>query len=300
MAENYQDKAESKKEQRREVTFKWLNLLGVFAIPFVVTVMGIYLSQQIGQQQSQVSEQQHQADLQIAATRYANDQQLAKDQQQEATLQTYLGDMSGLLLNNKLLKSSPGDVLRQVARARTLTTLRKLDAGRNKIVLQFLQDARLIGIRDAIIDLSNADLSGADLSGADLSGIDLSGAKLSGAILNDTMLDHTVLNHADLSNATLKGAILSDTFLNSAILTDADLSDADMGGADLSEANLSNATLKSTNLNGAIMNGTILIGANLSNANLAGVGNFTQTQLDEVYSCTNAILSTELKCNRNR
>ena len=65
-----------------------------------------------------------------------------------------------------------------MARVQTLTTLRSLDAGRNKIVLQFLQEAHLIGTQDAVINLSNADLSKDDLSGADLSGTDLNGATL--------------------------------------------------------------------------------------------------------------------------
>jgi hypothetical protein len=57
----------------------WLNLLGVLAIPFVVTVLGLYFTQQITLQQAQLGEKQHQTDLQIAA-----------DQQRETTLQTYL------------------------------------------------------------------------------------------------------------------------------------------------------------------------------------------------------------------
>src|SRR5947209_8922709 len=70
----------------------WLNLLGVLAIPFVVTIVGLYFTQQITQQQAQLSDaankQQHQTDLQIAA-----------DQQRETTLQTYLDNMSDLLFN---------------------------------------------------------------------------------------------------------------------------------------------------------------------------------------------------------
>jgi uncharacterized protein YjbI with pentapeptide repeats len=263
----------------------WLNLLGVFLIPLVIGAGTIIITVQ----QTALSQNQHQ-----------NDQQIANDQQQEATLQTYLGDMSELLLNMHLLESRPQDVVRQVARERTLTTLRRLDAGRNIIVFQFLQDAHLIGIQDAIIDLSNADLSNDHLSGANLSGTDLSGANLSNADLNGATINHTILNRVTLSHATLKDANLSNTFLNSVILKSADLSNADMSGADLSIADLSNANLKSTNLNGAIINHAILIGANLSNADLSGVGSLTQQQLDEVYSCTNAVLSPGLTCHRNQ
>src|SRR5260221_7273763 len=134
----------------------WLNLLGVLAIPFVVLIVGLYFTQQITQQQTLLSnaanKQQHQTDLDIAA-----------DQQRETTLKTYLDDMSDLLLNHNLSKSKPGDIVSEVARERTLTVLRRLDAKRNRIVLQFLQDAHLISELNVVIDLHGADLSGDDL-----------------------------------------------------------------------------------------------------------------------------------------
>lgn len=262
----------------------WLNLFGVFLIPLVIGAGTFFITAQ----QNALSQSQHESD-----------QHIANDQQQDATLQTYLDNMSELLLNKQLLESKPGEVVRLLARERTLTALRRLDASRNIIVLQFLQDEHLIGIKNAVIDLSNADLSTDHLSGVNLSVTDLSSANLSSADLNDTRLNNAILNSVTLSNATLKDAILSNTFLNSAILKSADLSNADLSGADLSNADLSNANLEGTNLNGAIMNNAILIGANLSNADLSGAS-LTQQQLDEVYSCTHAVLSTGLMCHRNQ
>ena len=231
------------------------------------------------QQQADLAKQQHQAD-----------QQIANDQQREATLQTYLNDMSNLLLNNKLLESKPGDVVRQVARERTLTTLRRLKADRNRIVLQFLRDAHLIGIQDAVIDLSDADLSNDDLSGTDLSGVNLSNATLDGAILSGAFLNGAILSNAFLDGAFLDGAILSNANLIYAHLSGADLSDATLDSAFLSGADLSNATLIYANLSDATLDG----------ANLSGARNLTQQQLDKVYSCTKAILSTGLTCPHNQ
>ena len=164
----------------------------------------------------------------------------ALEQQQETTLQTYLDNIQDLLLNHNLLGDSPPPKtdaarvtikeIQELARVRTLTTLRRLDADHNRIVLRFLQDAHLIGIQDAVINLSNADLSNDDLSGTDLSGTDLSGATLNSAHLSG----------ATLSDATLSGAILNDA------------------------------------------------------------RNLTQPQLDTVYSCTKAMLSTGLTCHHNR
>ena len=132
-----------------------------------------------------------------------SDQQNALDQQRATILQTYIDNMRDLLLNHNLTKSTPGDEVRQVARVQTLTTLRSLDADRNIIVLRFLQEAHLVGIQDAVINLSNADLSNDDLSGANLSGIDLNGATLTGADLNGANLSGATLYSANLDNADL-------------------------------------------------------------------------------------------------
>ena len=306
---------------------------------------------------------------QAANTRMTLQQEMANqaqvsDQQEETTLQTYIANIQDLLLYHKLLKSKPTADVAIIARVRTLTTLRKLNAARNRIVLRFLQDAHLIGIQDAVInlsganlsdtDLSSADLSGTDLSGTDLSGADLSGANLSGANLSGANLScddlgggkkvcadlsGANLNGAILSDATLSGAILRDATLsgtnlngahlngdnlngnnlNGALLNDADLSGANLSGAFLSGAFLSGATLNDADLNGAFLSGAdlngadlngallsdadlsyaILSGAFLNGAHLNGARNLTQKQLDKVLSCTNAILSTGLTCDRH-
>jgi hypothetical protein len=178
------------------------DLIQLLLIPLVLAGVGYWFTAQQNQTSLQVSERQHQTDLQIAA-----------DQQRETTLQAYLDDMSDLLLNHHLRKSQPGDEVGQVAKERTLTTLRRLDANRNRIVLQFLQDAHLIGLEDTVIDLSNADLSGDELGEANLSGANLGGADLSRANLHE----------ADLSGANLGGADLSGTHLSDATLSGADL-----------------------------------------------------------------------------
>ena len=163
----------------------WLNLLAALAIPLVV--VGVTVG--FGWWQGQLTQQQNQASERAAATRYANDQQLAADQQQETILKTYLDDMSNLLLNYKLLESQqPRDTVRQVARERTLTVLRRLHAKRNGIVLQFLQDTGLIREKNAIINFNDADLSNDDLRGTNLIGANLSGANLDSAIITTEQL----------------------------------------------------------------------------------------------------------------
>src|SRR3989440_5029886 len=174
------------KKQRRKVPFDWLNLIGVLAIPFVVTFIGLYATQQITQQQAQASERQHQTDLQIA-----------HDQQRETLLQGYLDRMSDLLLNGHLRESKPGEEVRDVARARTLETLFRLDPGRREAVLGFLFEAGLIGV-SIERDKGGQQIYNPIPTIVYLNGADLTKATLDGHILDKADLSYTYLSESDM------------------------------------------------------------------------------------------------------
>ena len=260
----------------------WLQLL---IIPIMLASGGFWFSLQQSDISAQASQRQHDSDQKIATENRQNDMQIALDQQRETTLKTYLDDMSDLLLNHHLRTSKPGDEVSLVARERTLTTLRRLDAPRNGIVVQFLRDASLIiGVPNAVVDLSDANLSGDDLSIANLafvnlSDADLRDANLSGAILDSANLSHTFLGSANLSSAYLENADLSYANLSNANLSDADLSNANLSNANLSRANLSRATLLGATLSGANLSDANLSDANLSNADLTGATGITIEEL---------------------
>ena len=184
----------------------WLQLL---IVPLMLAFGGFWFSLQQSDISAQASNRQHDSDQKIAAENRQNDMQIALDQQRETTLKTYLDDMSDLLLNHHLRTSRPGEESSQVARERTLTTLRRLDASRNRIVLQFLQDAHLIGVPNAVVDLFGADLSHDDLMGAPLSKVNLSAAELGGANLSGAYLGNANLSGAYLGNANLRGAAVT-------------------------------------------------------------------------------------------
>jgi uncharacterized protein YjbI with pentapeptide repeats len=213
--------------------------------------------------------------------RQANDaQDLQIQQANDEALQSYLDEMSTLLIEHDLRTSPEGSEARTLARSRTLTILSRLDPGRRSRVLQFLLEAELVQRIEQttpVIDLSGANpsgvnvptknpvinLSGANLSGvfvpadtnlsfADLSGADLSEANLSTANISTAYLTATNLHNANLSRATLSysdlgladlsGANLKDVDLTLAHLQDADLTNANLTGTDLWQADLSDAT----------------------------------------------------------
>jgi hypothetical protein len=103
-------------------------------------------------QDKEIASRHYHQDQHIAKQRYEQDQHIALDKQREDLLQTYLDRMSELLLEKDQLTSEQS---RNVARARTLTVLCRLDAGRKEILLQFLSESGLI----SIIDLSGAQLA---------------------------------------------------------------------------------------------------------------------------------------------
>src|SRR5216683_6593308 len=220
--------------QPAKTLWDWLQLLGVLAIP-VAVVLGVAW---FTTKQGQVSDAEN------------------KDNQREAALQAYIDNMLELLLAKNLRSSTEDEEVQKIARVRTLTVLRRLDAERKGSVLQFLQESGLIGKDKRVINLTGANLIGANLIGANLSGANLSGVYLSRADLSGADL-----SKANLSGVVLSGADLSGVYLSGAYLFLANLSLANLSGASLYEANLSLANLSRADLSGANLSGANLRGA---------------------------------------
>lgn len=262
----------------------WLQLLAALAIPVAVAAGTLWFTAAQGQVGERASAQQHQTDLQIAT-----------DQQQETALQNYLDRMSDLLLNDNLRTSKPGDEVREVARARTLTVLSQLSGTRKSKVVHFLYEAGLI-LDNAVVDLSSADLSNIDLSSANLGLTNLSGANLSKVTqvkrMNDPnsiiFLDDADLSDADLSGADLESAHLS--LISGANLSDAFLQGAHLRGADLTGISLYNAHLWRADLTNAELSHAYLSDADLSSANLTGTKGVTNEQLSKAQSLQGATM----------
>ncbi len=228
------------------------------------------------------------------------EQEMAIDNQRETLLQSYLDRLSELLLEKNLRASQPDEEVRNVARARTLTVLSRLDAVRRRSVLDFLLDSGLISIIDmdyadfsgitadsyqsppyinlklakvkfryahlTHFELENVNLKRTNFSWAKLSHIKAPHANLQSANLSHTHLSHLDLRCSDLTSADLRGArlchvILSGTNLSRADLRGVTLNDIDLSNADLSGATLTNVDFRSVNLQGADLSGANLNGA---------------------------------------
>ncbi len=233
--------------QRGKTTWDWMQLL---VVPAVLAIAAFFLNRT----------ERINADK-AAELRATTDRELAEQRSLDVVLDTYLNQMAELLIDKKL-KSPQVDEVRDIARIRTLTALKRLDADRNNILIQFLHIAGLLREgedKSGVPILKEAFLQGANLGGANLGGANLGGADLRGAILQGANLLETNLGGANLTGANLTGANLGG----------ANLRGADLRGANLRGANL-RATLRETKLEGAFLQGADLTRADLIRAYLKG------------------------------
>jgi uncharacterized protein YjbI with pentapeptide repeats len=245
--------------QPAKTLWDWLQLLIVPAILIGVTFAWSF---------SQTRSDNKREDRRIAADRVA-----AEQVRQDATLQTYLDQMSGLMLHEKLLTSEKFDAVRAVARTVTLATLRRLDGERKVEVVHFLYEAGLVDKRDSRVSLFGADLVGAPLKDAHLVFADLEGANLVGANLESADLRDARLGWAHLEGANLEDADFGNANLRMAYLVGANLGGAYLVGTNLEHADLGNARLKGAHFKGAHLRGAHLKGAHLEGAHLEDAKN---------------------------
>src|SRR5437763_10630990 len=102
---------------------------------------------------------------QRAQTQKEIEDQRAINQEQAGVLNTYIDDMSKLLLESNLRDSHNEDEVRIIAQTKTLTALDRLNSERRIRVLKFLYEAKLLDKVDPLIDLSAENyLEGLDLT----------------------------------------------------------------------------------------------------------------------------------------
>lgn len=252
---------------RNKTFWDWMELL---IVPAALAAAGLWFSFV-----------QKQTELEIAERAREVEREIAVERQRQQTLEAYFDRIGKLILENGL-GSDAEESVKRLARTRTLTALRELDGKRNRLILQFLLESKLLpgvvslegaelsGINLRLANLRDANLSSANLNGANLDFATLHGANLAGAKLNKADLFMANLNEAKLDWVELNEARLGSAELQSARFYYARLNRASLVKAKLIKANLSQSYLEGTNLREADLSGANLIGANLSGANLSG------------------------------
>jgi flagellar basal body-associated protein FliL len=184
------------------------DLLQLLIVPLALAVIGLWFAAQQDARQQQTENQRAEAERELAAQRA-----------QDEALQTYLNQMSNLLLEKDLHNSEEDSEVRTLARARTLTVLGRLNGERNATVVQFLREAKLIGEKDPVVRLDTSYLHGANLSIVHLGNVDLSHANLRRADLRRAVLSGANLSNADLTDVHVsEGQLLTARSLHGATM----------------------------------------------------------------------------------
>ncbi|MEM9944907.1 MAG: pentapeptide repeat-containing protein [Cyanobacteria bacterium P01_D01_bin.36] len=196
---------------KEKTSWEWMELL---LVPLFLAVGAFYLETRVESRQEK-----------IASDRYEQEARIADERAKQETLDNYLVQMQGLLLENSLRESTEDSEVRSVARAITTTAMKELDGARNALLLDFLRESNLIALRTedeskVIAILSRLNLSNANLRQVNLTGTSLSGASLIRADLRESILLYANLTDADLSRADLRAANLIDADLSEEQLKD--------------------------------------------------------------------------------
>jgi uncharacterized protein YjbI with pentapeptide repeats len=279
-----------------KTAWDWLQLA---VVPLVLAAIALAFNASQASRDRARDEQRVREDRAAAVQRVSEDRALAAAARREEALQAYLTRMAELMLDRDLLRSKESSEVREVARAITLATLRRLNGDGRGQVVRFLAEAGLIGATPfpswrnqpawtsgerPVVELRDADLRGAVLVDADLAGSVFSGAhlvdaRLRGADLRWTTFEGAELRGADLDGAKLGNAELADSRLEDASFRGASLQHAGFVGACLTRVSFVRANLTNVSFFLATGAGIDFTEANLKGWDLSGAS-LSQLTLD--------------------
>lgn len=131
-----------------------------------------------------------------------------QEQSRRVAVQTYLDQMTQLLVNKSALLLLSDKNTREVIHARTLHVLEQLDKKRKKAILRFLYKTDLLEpiVSKTIDGVPWSLVYDADLRRVNLRTMNLSNACLAGVDMRKADLKETILQGANLQKAKLQGA----------------------------------------------------------------------------------------------
>ena len=221
----------------------WRQLIASALVPFVLGIFTVVFTIQ----QQSLSKQQHEID-----------RRNQRDAQQQVTFDTYINDISNLLLHSVETNETHRAKIRLYVRTKTLTALRNLNAARKKYIILFLYESGL---------LQNKNL---DLSGADLNDVQLIGPY---------KLDRLYLPGVSWRNALFVKCNLIEAVFNQSHMDNAQFIQSFLERASFPEVQLDNALFRQTSVLSINFTGASLVGANFLDAELVQGIDFSNTDL---------------------
>jgi len=238
---------------RGKTVWDWMQL---FIVPLALVLVTIAFTWQQDIRQQEIQRQTAAREQELENQRAEVDREIEDQRAQQAVMQSYLDQMGVLLLDRNLRAADEDSNVRNVARARTLTTLAALDPYRKQKVLRFLDETKLIQASSPdgkpVISLGYAELDGVRLGHVgSLGAFDLQGIVLINSSLSNANLLNADIREADLREADFSGADLTNANLHGANLVATDLTDADLTGTDLTDVDLTDAVVTEEQLDQA-------------------------------------------------
>jgi hypothetical protein len=147
----------------KRTLWDWLELL---IVPAALAIGVYWLNRRQTEREREAQAAQRERERGAQAAQRERELEIERERAQDEALQAYLVHMSQLPLELQRLGDADRaqELLLQVARARTLTVLQRLDGRRKRSVLQFLTEGGLIDRSNPVIGLRGADISGAALN----------------------------------------------------------------------------------------------------------------------------------------
>jgi len=247
--------------ERAKTIWDWLGLL---VIPLLLTFGALFINN-ANQTSIKVREEERaRLEKEKVDQREKFEKWMGYDRAREQALQEFFSTMEKLILQNNLRESAPGNPVSEIARARTLDILRRLDGERKRLVVDFLYQTGLINKPNPCVPLVGAGF-----------GIITNLLEVVGQpdhLIGDYFAD--VVREANLQQIYLKNADLRGGNFTGVWFLRANLKSVDFSNSDLSQANLSGANMKK-----AVFVGAKLISAKLNATNLEDV-NFANSDLN--------------------
>ncbi|CAF4630146.1 unnamed protein product [Rotaria socialis] len=201
----------------------------------------------------------------IARINREHDQSLANELRKQTVYDTYIDDISRLLLRRDFNRSDSSYL--KIIRTKTLSTLRQLEIERKREIILFLYENELIQNNKCPIEELVA-LDNGDLIGIEFKHSMTFRCELVNLYLASILVSNIIFNDCQLRNADFNGASMVQATFNDSIMSSGNFMNSDLTGASFNENNMRNIKFAGATLTRARICNSILEQVDFTNADL--------------------------------